>query len=120
MIEKVLEDISNGFDGLIKKVEFKNLQEVIVLVLVKSKCHSDWAHVEFTMDNLVEYKIAQPLNSSNEVMSMGISFHKIDGVNYIDFSPYSEIMMSPDDYRKSNFYFASKNIKGRFFPLDAV
>lgn len=117
MIENLLKDVSNGFDGLIKRVEFKNLQEVTVVILVKSKFHSNWVYVEFSMDNLTEYKIAQPLNNSNEVMSIGISFSKINDINYIDFSPYSEIMVSPDDYRRSNFYFASKNIKGIISPF---
>ncbi|QSD35728.1 hypothetical protein H5A40_00695 [Pectobacterium brasiliense] len=110
MIIDMLNEITNGYDGLIKKINFISFDSVIIEVSVIRRSDREWVNVEFELKGLVEFAVKQKIKCSNTVMSNGISYQCIDGINYIDFSPYSDDMGDINDYRMSDVFFAAKEI----------
>lgn len=108
MIIDMLDEITNGYDGIIKKINFISFDSVIIEVSVIRRSDREWVNVEFELKGLVEFAVKQETKCSNTVMSNGISYQCIDGIHYIDFSPYSDDMEDISDYRMSDVYFAAK------------
>ncbi|GKW39919.1 hypothetical protein [Pectobacterium carotovorum] len=111
MIIDMLDEITNGYDGLIKKIKFISFDRVIIEVSVIRRSDREWINVEFELKGLVEFAVKQKIKYSSTVMSNGISYQCIDGIHYIDFSPCSDDMEDVGDYRMSDVYFAAKEIK---------
>ncbi|WP_409310341.1 hypothetical protein [Pectobacterium sp. B1J-3] len=111
MIIDMLDEIMNGYDGLIKKINFTSFDSVIVEVSVIRKSDNEWVNVKFELKGLVEFTVKQKIKCSNTVMSNGISYQCIDEIHYIDFSPYSDAMEDISDYRMSDVYFVAKEIE---------
>ncbi|MCU1795196.1 hypothetical protein [Pectobacterium polaris] len=110
MIIDMLDKITNGYDGIIKKIKFIYFDHVTVEVSVIRGSDREWVNVEFELKGLVEFAVKQETKCSNTVMSNGISYKCIDSIHYIDFSPYSDDMEDISDYRMSDVYFAAKEI----------
>ncbi|MBQ4795687.1 hypothetical protein [Pectobacterium versatile] len=110
MIIDMLDEIMNGYDGFIKRINFISFDSVIVEVSVIRRSDREWVNVEFELKGLVEFAVKQETKCSNTVMSNGISYQCVDGIHYIDFSPYSDDMEDISDYRMSDVYFTAKEI----------
>ncbi|MFJ5440169.1 hypothetical protein ACIPT2_20150 [Pectobacterium brasiliense] len=120
MIIDMLDEITNGYDGIIKKINFISFDSVIVEVSVIRRADREWVNVEFELKGLVEFAVKQETKFSNTVMSNGISYQCIDGIHYIDFSPYSDDMDDISDYRMSDVYFAAKEIEYSIKPYTDI
>ncbi|MCA6943506.1 hypothetical protein LF927_20200 [Pectobacterium polaris] len=120
MIIDMLDEITNGYDGLIKKIKFISFDSVIIEVSVIRRSDRRWVNVEFELKGLVEFAVKQETKCSNIVMSNGISYQCINGIHYIDFSPYSDGMEDISDYRMSDVYFAAKEIECGINPYSDI
>lgn len=120
MIIDMLDEITNGYDGVIKKINFISFDSVIVEVSAIRRSDREWVDVEFELKGLVEFAVKQKIKCINTVMSSGISYQCIDDVHYIDFSPYSDDMEDVGDYRMSDVYFAAKEIEYSINPYSDV
>ena len=115
-MNNLLKDIMNGYDGLIRRIEFDSFDNVSITISAMKIPQKKWINVKFKLSGLKEFVVRQKLNSSNVVLSGGIVYKEINGVKYIDFSPYSEIMENEDDFRMSDLYFSADNISFEFLP----
>lgn len=114
-IDNLLNVINKGFDGIVRDIKIHNLKEAEIEVSVRT-LKNEWVNVLFKMSDVKEFKIAQKIKTSNIVMSMGICVMRVDGIYYIDFSPYSELIESLDDIRKSDIYFGVGSIEWQIKP----
>ncbi|GMB65637.1 hypothetical protein [Pectobacterium parmentieri] len=111
MIIDMLDEITNGYDGLIKRIAFTSFDSVAIDVSVIRKKDKEWGGVTFKLKGLVEFAVKQNIKNNNVVMSNGIAYQCIDNIHYIDFSPYSCDMSDVSDYRMSDVYFAAREIE---------
>jgi len=116
MIDDILKEISLGYDGLIRSVSFKAFDSVSVEISARKKLGGNWINVRFVMKGVLEFCVKQKINYSNTVLSSGICHKIIDGVNYIDFCPFTDEADGVDDFRMSDVYFASKSIEYEIIP----
>jgi len=110
MISDLLKEINNGYDGLIRKIEFQSFDNVLIVISVMKGKNSEWVNIKFLLNGLKEFTVKQKKHYSNTVLSSGIFYTNIDGIHYIDFSPYSDSMENESDVRMSDVYFASELI----------
>lgn len=110
MINNFLDEIIQGNDGLIRKIELISLSSASIVISAMKKSSMEWINVTFHLTELSEFSIKQKARTSNVVLSNGIAYKEIDGMHFIDFSPYSELMDDISDFRVSDIYFSAKNI----------
>ncbi|MDG0803657.1 hypothetical protein [Pectobacterium polaris] len=110
MVADILDEVTNGYDGLIKRINFISFDSVTVEVSVIRRTDREWVSVIFELKGLTEFSVKQKIKNCNAVMSNGISYKCIDDIHYIDFSPCFDDMENIDDYRMSDVYFAAKEI----------
>ncbi|MDC9821210.1 hypothetical protein R0L47_12880 [Pectobacterium polonicum] len=120
MIINMLNEITNGYDGVIKNINFISFESAIVEVSVIRRTDREWVNVIFELKGLVEFAVKKRIKCSNTVMSNGISYKYIEDIHYIDFSPYSDDMDDVNDYRMSDVYFATKEIKYSINPYSDI
>jgi len=116
MVNELLKEIVDGYDGLIRKIEFQSFNRVFVTISAMKKLNNEWVNIEFQLDGLKEFTVKQKINCSSAVLSGGIIYMSINGTHYIDFSPYSEVMENEDDFRMSDIYFSSELISYKILP----
>ncbi|MDE9554595.1 hypothetical protein KKJ06_03845 [Xenorhabdus bovienii] len=116
MISDFLEEIINGCDGLIRRIEFVSFDSVFVFISAMRKDNGEWVNIKFHLSGLKEFSVKQKLNYSNVVLSNGVFYMNINGIHYIDFSPYSDSMENESDFRMSDVYFASESIDYEVIP----
>ncbi|MBU9846273.1 hypothetical protein [Rahnella ecdela] len=110
MINNLLKEITSGYDGLIRKIEFQSFNSVSVTISAMKLINGEWINIKFQLDNLTEFTVKQKVNCSNVVLSSGIAYMNTNNIHYIDFSPYSEEMEDENDFRMSDLFFASELI----------
>lgn len=115
-IANQLANISDGYDGLIRKIEFSSFNAVTITISAICKASGEWTNVTFRLRELLEFAVKQSLHSSNTVLTHGIFYQNIDGIHCIDFSPYSELMENIEDIRMSDIYFTARYIDIEFRP----
>ncbi|CAI0708774.1 hypothetical protein AB4J97_03090 [Serratia fonticola] len=116
MINNFLKEITIGYDGLIRKIEFLSFDSAFVVISVMKKTNGEWVNVKFHLKGLKEFSVKQKPNHSNVVLSGGISYMIINNIHFIDFSPYSDSMENENDFRMSDVYFASELIECEVLP----
>ncbi|WP_318371737.1 hypothetical protein [Enterobacter sp.] len=116
MISNLLKEIANGYDGLIRKIEFQSFDSAFVVISAMKKTSGKWINIKFNLNGLKEFSVKQKLNYSNTVLSDGIFYMVINGIHFIDFSPYSDSMENENDIRMSDVYFASESISYEELP----
>jgi hypothetical protein len=115
-MEELLERINYGYDGLIRSIVIKSFRRAEVRISIIDSGNNQWANLKITLDDIIEFKVAQAARTSNLVLSDGIKMKAFESNYFIDFSPYSEQVETVDDFRKSDIYFASKIIDWVFEP----
>lgn len=115
-ISSALATISHGDDGLVRTVSLRSLSEAVVIISARRKDSVEWVNVEFRISGLAEFSVRQSAGFSNVVLSGGIVHQEIDGIHFIDFSPCSTLVDGPDDFRKSDLYFAGSSVALTFLP----
>lgn len=110
-IKLLLEDINNGYDGVINKIYFyNNLSSVDVSIATQCKSKNSWVEVCFSITGLLEFRVSQKEEYGSYILDNGICNIIIDGKNYIAFSaPYDEVE-SVREILESDVYFVGKNI----------
>lgn len=109
---QLLRRINKGYDGLIREISLKNFNNATIEVSVMDAHNNyEWINVVFYCNGLIEFSVIQKARYSNIVLSSGIIYREISGIHYIDFSPYSEEIDSVEEFRKSDIYFAAKEVK---------
>lgn len=116
MINKFLKEITHGYDGLIRKIEFQSFDSAVVVISVMKRTNREWVNVSFQLKGLKEFAVKQKPNNTNVVLSGGIFYMAINNIHYIDFSPYSDSMENENDFRMSDVYFASDLIEYEVLP----
>ena len=116
MISNLLKEIANGYDGLIRKIEFQSFDSAFIVISAMRGENREWVNVKFQLNGLKEFSVKQKLNYSNVVLSSGISYMNINNTHYIDFSPYSDSMETESDFRMSDVYFSSELIDYEMIP----
>ncbi|WP_088394589.1 hypothetical protein [Flavobacterium davisii] len=112
-MEELLKKINQGYDGLIRVIKvFNGFQNAeITISVIDLENNRDWINVVFFIKGIKEFKINQRMNFSNVVLSDGIKFKKIDNHFYIDFAPYSDEIVTIEDFRFSDIYFGCDSIE---------
>jgi len=116
MVLKMLEEITNGYDGLIRTINFPSFKKVVIEIAAMKKTTQEWVCVRFDLEDLTEFAVRQKLMTDNTVLSNGIACQYIGDIYYIAFSPYSTDMKNIDDFRKSDVYFAAHKISFKVNP----
>lgn len=57
MIENLLENIYQGYDGLIRKIEFNNFKSVNITISVIKKTNNEWVNIKFELYSLTEFSV---------------------------------------------------------------
>lgn len=116
MISNLLKEITNGYDGLIRKIEFQSFDSAYIVISAMKKTSGQWVNIKFNLKGLKEFSVKQKLNYSNTVLSGGIFYMVINDIHFIDFSPYSDAIENENDIRMSDVYFASELISYEELP----
>lgn len=106
-MENFLKRIIQGSDGLIRSIlmhSYFRIAEITVSVM-DAENNKDWINVKFVLKDVKEFNISQKNRMSNVVLSSGIQFKVLDGINYIDFSSYSIDPETVVEFRESDTYF---------------
>lgn len=116
-MNNLLNRINYGYDGLIRQVRMTYVEaHPHVLIEISAQLDGEWVNIEFLLESIHEYKIAQSSQHSHIVMSDGIGYTLINDIHYIDFSPYAEESNTIDEIRRSTCYFGATRISYKILP----
>jgi hypothetical protein len=131
MIIDILKEIHRGHDGIIRSINFHSFDIInveisaftSVEIVIKQKpkrewFKANWINVQFAMKGILEFCVMQKNGYSNVVLSDGISYKIVDGINYIDFCAHDTDGI--DDFRRSEIYFACRSIECKIIPYREI
>ncbi len=114
-----LEDFLSRFasfnDGIVRNVAFGFHSAVagstiaITLSVKDSRDGNGWSNLLLTASD-VEEVVFREVRSTVQILSDGIHIGWFDGLIYCDLCPFSPPPESPDEVRKSSFYFFARAV----------
>lgn len=121
-METLLKRIIHGSDGLIRSIllhSYFKAAEITVSVM-DGEDANEWINVKFTLKGIKEFKVSQKARMSNTVLSSGIQFKIIDGINYLDISSYSADPETLTEFRNADTYFGFTEYEYEILPYSEV
>lgn len=74
MIKELLNEIANGYDDLIRKIQFNAFNEALVVISAIKYPENIWINKEFKLDNLTEFCVKKIYNTYNEFLPYNIKY----------------------------------------------
>jgi hypothetical protein len=117
-METLLKRTLQGSDGLIRSILLRSHFKVaeITVSVMDGDDANEWINVKFTLRDIKEFNVSQKFRISNIVLSSGIQFKIIDGVNYLDFSSYSGDPETLTEFRNADIYFGFTEYEYEILP----
>ena len=112
-IKTVLDEYTNFYDGLVVSMNYSYTVAgglLAIRVYVRSQLSGRKRTVRISAEGPREVRFVEN-NTCSAVMSAGLQIAQIGESFYVALSPYCDDMTDVEDFRRSDFYFAAKDVE---------
>ncbi len=120
-VSSFLDRFHHCYDGLVRAISIlfasgNSLSTAKIVISVRDATDpASWVNVHLELDGLKEFALREG-QASYQVLSDGLKIGFFGDLIFLDFAPYTDDPDGVEDFRRSEFYFASRSCKWQVHP----